>query len=454
MYKKHRALKEIWLFIRRHIIICVLCVVCAFIITKYSQLPMPDWLPQFFHNLFLCPSADTAHYEWLSLLNNLSLAFLASIIVYIVVQYIPERRKANKAFSLLRKEFVSLYSSMSQMICMYFFELGVTEKEEKIKLEQLSGVCEIDFSDFVRKCRIRDLKNGRYINCVSIGYTLYKDSLECYQQISKAIGKIKETKCSANLDNDIVNTISVIENNWFLRFFSYEKSIIATSSKKNKIINFDKGFYEIIKCHIELNEYAFDKMTYEYVGISNAEYEEEKEKSLFIRPRNFYLYMGETEATKTAENIIKLEPTELRLRKSEGVMLEMLAYYDSAEQKSKEILLAALQIAKYVYLNETGFTNEVIAFINIAQIKKRLNTLSESNKKILHLIETHKPMRTDAIVGSAILCKDYVLASEVFEAFSEEDKQFFIQLPIYHLWDNPPMKANPNPMSFLYMGNE
>jgi hypothetical protein len=415
---------------------------------------MPDWLPQFFHNLFLCPSTDTTHYEWLSLLNNLSLAFLASIIVYIVVQYIPERRKANKAFSLLRKEFVSLYSSMSRMICMYLFELGMTEKEEKIRLEQLSDVCEIDFTDYVRKCRIRYLRNSQFDNCESVGYSLYKDSLQCYQQISKSIGKIKETKCSANLDIDIVETISIIENNWFFRYFSYEKPEVLPVGRKIHIINFDKGFYEFIMCHLALEKYSFDKISYEYSAISDDEYKKEQEERLFLKSRIIYLHLGVEEATKTAEQIVKLEPTELRLRKSAGVMLEMLVYYDSAEQKSKEILLAALRIAKYVYLNETGLTNEVIAFINIAQIKKRLNTLSESNIEILHLIETHKPMRNDAIIGSAILCKDYVLASEVFGTLTEEDKQFFIQLPIYHLWDNPPMEANPNPMSFLYMGNE
>ena len=42
-----------------------------------------------------------------------------------------ERKKAYKAFFLLKNELVELYSSMSRLISMYLFEIDAKESEKK-----------------------------------------------------------------------------------------------------------------------------------------------------------------------------------------------------------------------------------------------------------------------------------------------------------------------------------
>lgn len=459
MYKKHKAWKEVGLFVKRHIIICVLCVICFFIITKFTQIPMPEWFPQFIRSLFSCPSTGTAYYEGLSLLNNLSLAFLASIIVYIVVQYIPERRKANKAFVLLRKEFTTLYSYMSKLICMYLFELGITTSEKELTLQQLSGICEISLTDNVKKCKIIDLRNGQYSNSFSIGYSLFKDSQKNCELIEEALCSIKSTLYSSVLDSDIIDTISILENNWFLRFFMFSKPYASFNSflnTKQHIINFDKGFFEFIKCHLTFKDYSFDKISYEFIALSDNEFEKVKEEILFLKPRQIYMTKSVDEVDKIAMEIIKLEPTEMRLRKSEGVLLEMLVYYDSESNKKTYtyILNSAIRIAKYIWNNSTTIYDRTIAYLNLAQVKKRLNSLDNSDKKILRLIKLGKRIPIEAKLGSAILCEDDKLANEFFNLLTEDKKELFIQFPIFRLWKNPPMKANKNPMRFLVLEAE
>ena len=119
MYDKHKVWKEIGLFIKRHLIICILCVICILVVLKFSQLPAPDWLLPGVRWAFLCPPEKSTEYEWLSLLNSISLAFITSIIVYIIVDYIPERKKAYKSFSLVKGHFDVLYDQMSKLIYMY-----------------------------------------------------------------------------------------------------------------------------------------------------------------------------------------------------------------------------------------------------------------------------------------------------------------------------------------------
>ena len=454
MYQKHKVLKEIGTFIKRHIVICVICVLSAFIIAKNSLIPVPDWMPKFFKKLLLCPQSGTAPYEWSAILNDLSLAFLASIIVYIIVQYIPERRKANKAFSLLQKEFVSLYSYMSKLISMYLFELGIDTPEKNLTVEQVSGICCIELSNRERKCRINHLRNGKPDNSTEIGYALYKDSLDYCNYVKTSLEKIKSTLCSANLDIAILNSFSKIENNWFLNFFLKENPYILKTKNKTNILNFDKGFIEFVECHLSLSKYSFDRIGYSYIALSEEEFCTEQEKALFIKPRSVYLFFGKKEVGKITTEINNLEPTELRLKKCAGVMLEMLVFYDFEEQKPDHILNAAKQIAEYIFKNETDQDNSIIAFLNLAQIKKRMGILTTADLERLHQISSDTDLQKEIRTGSAIICDNYDLATKIFNQFTEEKKCIFVQLPIYHLWNNPPMEPNPNPMNFLYMGEE
>ena len=191
-------------------------------------------------------------------------------------------------------------------------------------------------------------------------------------------------------------------------------------------------------------------MKYRFSDLSDLEYEEERESVLFCLSRGVYKYLSEAKVERFTNEIISFQPTELRRRKSEGVLLEMLVYYDAALIKQRYILDAALKIAKYTLRNETNHINAVCAFLNLAQIKKRLHTLSDKDLRLLRKIKQKKTLDKRIIVASAILCEDYQYAKEVFDEFSENDKTVFIQFPIYHLWKNPPVNANPTPMSFIF----
>ena len=449
MYKKHKAWNEVCLFIKRHRTICILCVFCVFLIVKFSQIPAPKWFPPIFQWVMICPQIGTVSFECLSLLNNLCLAFIASIIVYIIVEYIPERKKAYKSFSLSKGDFNALYEQMSKLIHMYMHEVGVQDPENQVDLEQLSGMRDLKINDQIRKCRINCISNGKKVS-KSIGYSLYSDSLECYNKLVKSIRSIKGDFYSAYLDSDIIDITYKIENNYFFIILSYGSLIYNNDISKVNFLGLDKAFLEFINVHLSINKYNINKVTYSFSALSDQEFEEEMESILFCLSRGIYKHLSETKVERFTNEIISFQPTELRKRKSEGVLLEMLVYYDASLIKQRYILEAALKIAKYVLHNETDYLSAVYAFLNLAQIKKRLHTLSDKDLRLLRKIKQKKSLDKKIIVASAILCEDYKYAKEVFDEFSETDKNVFIQFPIYHLWKNPPIKANPTPMSFIF----
>lgn len=252
MYQKHKAWNEVCLFIKRHRTICILCVFCVFLIAKFSQIPAPEWFPPIFQWIMTCPQIGTVSFECLSVLNNLCLAFIASIIVYVIVEYVPERKKAYKSFSLIKGDFNVLYDQMSKLIYMYMYEVGIQIPEDQVDLAQLSGMRDLKINDQIRKCRINCISNGEKVSD-SIGYSLYSDSLECYNKLVKAIGNIKGEFYSSYLDSDILDIIYKIEHNYFFITLSYGSLIYDNNTTNVEFRNLDKSYLNFINIHLLLN---------------------------------------------------------------------------------------------------------------------------------------------------------------------------------------------------------
>lgn len=439
------------IFLKRHIIICILCLVSGFIIAKYSNIPAPVWLPDFVAELLLRPQAETISLEWFEILNNLSLAFIASIITYIVIQYIPERRKAYKAFAFLKNNLYKIYEDMSYIISIYLFEIGIENSEKQITLKQLSSLPGIGISDVIKSSRIETLINGKNGNIVKLGYNLLDDSIRHADAIQKNIGHVKEAMYSAQLDTEIIDTLSTIENNLLLRCF-HNSNITRLRNKalsfQHNIFNLDKGFYEFIQCHLSLNKFNFDKITYNIIMISEEEMKTEKEETLFMSNRTLFRILGADKVVEVVETIIGLEPTEERLQKSIGILLEILVYYDSEVEKSIMVLQEALKIAEYIRANELNSEHQLCNLLNYLQVKKRQNTLSHEDIEDLNKIISSENAPDNIVLGASIICENHEIALEAFERLTDDAKATFIQFPIYHLWHNPPVEPNPNPPLF------
>ena len=122
------VLKDLWVHI-------VLIFISLFFICKFSS------APQIFDALgFLLekPSDGTFQYEVFRILENLSLAYLASLIFYLIVDYIPKKREEKHTEKVLEKNLTTLYMYMDK-VCAYFdftFEidnlLKISEKQKKV----------------------------------------------------------------------------------------------------------------------------------------------------------------------------------------------------------------------------------------------------------------------------------------------------------------------------------
>lgn len=444
MYKSPNCLNELWRFLKKHIVICLLCLLSGLIIAKQSNIPAPSWLPTFFLRFLLRPEIETTAFEYLEILNNLSLAFIASIITYIVIQYIPERKKAYKSYEILKNELRGLYEHMDFLISIYLFDLGLKKNKKRISLKSLSNLPHLTISDRKISCAIDVLFDGEKGNILDYGYSLLTDSIRYVDAIKKNIEHIEGAMCSAQLDEDIINIVSTIENGLFVRCF-HNSNIVKMRNRnpdiQHHIMNLDKGLYEIIRCHRLLDKYNFEKVTFQITKISDEEMREEEEKILFMNNRIIFRSLGANRVNQVVDSILLLDPTEERLQKSQDVLLEILVYYDEMHLKSQEVLAAALKLSEYIMEHDSNAQNYQYAILNYLQTKKRFNCLSDEDTETIQRIISDKKSPEEIVLGALIINEDYEKALRLFEQLPGEEKDRFIQFPIYNLWPNPPVNS-------------
>ena len=176
MFRSKKCWKELTWFFQQHKLIVSICVISALLIAKASTLPVWGWLPHSIQQYLLAPKGGSDEWEIYSILSNLSFAYISSIITYILIQYIPERRKAIKAFVTLRSDLEQIYSSMSRLISMFLFDMQIDKSESQIILSDVVEMKHMYITNECKMCEIHPYRNGVDQRTVSEDYNLHKDS--------------------------------------------------------------------------------------------------------------------------------------------------------------------------------------------------------------------------------------------------------------------------------------
>ena len=112
---------NLWKDLKVHI---VLLIVSLLVICKFSDAPLIFDCLAF---LFQRPNERTAEYEILRIAENLSLAYIASLIFYILVDYLPNKRDEKRTEKLLEKSLTTLYLYMDKVLSYFKFLYNVTD---------------------------------------------------------------------------------------------------------------------------------------------------------------------------------------------------------------------------------------------------------------------------------------------------------------------------------------
>lgn len=113
------------------------------------------------------------------------------------------------------------------------------------------------------------------------------------------------------------------------------------------------------------------------------------------------------------------------------ILLEMLKAYDI--NHDKELLRSATRIAEWLLEKDE---DKDIAYINLFQCYIRDRKLEEVELEVLDEILQNRMDNTAVSLGVNILLQDDRKAKKILEQMSKEDRELFMEFPIYTLYNN------------------
>ena len=115
------------------------------------------------------------------------------------------------------------------------------------------------------------------------------------------------------------------------------------------------------------------------------------------------------------------------------LLLEMLSAYDESKEKRKDILEAAIKIAKWL-LEDDIYTSKTLLKLNYYQAVKRERALNvEELKELLQIIESDSE-KEEIYIGAYLLLDNREAANVHFQRMTEEEQKVFRNYPIFYFW--------------------
>lgn len=442
-------LKKVWSRLKKSILIIIM-LASLFCIVKFSSVSVWCALPGFVKKILERPVEGTNAYEIWLIIDNLCLAYVASLIFYVVVDYIPKKENEKKAFAIISNNLVTIYNNLSYIVRMILFEIEVDKSIKDITLSDLCKVKNLEFDTITKYADIRHIKNGKDINVKDFSYNILDKCKTCGESINKSIDEIFSLPVAGNVNNELLELLVGIRKCRFLHmmsYFTYENTR-KIPGRINEILLYDKSFFELIKYREELGKEKFDLMDYRFERMSDEQIEEERERRIYWLGRSYFMHMPIEKVQASLSYMPNILLDEFRFHKLNGVLLEALVTYDIDNERYGYMLSVAKSIAEFLCKYEGTEECKDIACLNYLQVLRRMGTISKKDLKDARMIIGNPNKPNILRLGALIIVKNYDEAQKVFENLEENQKLQVVDFPIYRLWKKPPRPANIVPPDF------
>lgn len=225
----------------------VLIFISLFFICKFSS------APQIFYALgFLLekPSDGTFQYEVFRILENLSLAYLASLIFYLIVDYIPKKREEKHTEKILEKNLTNLYMHMDK-VCAYFgFTFGI-DNLLRISEEQKKVIDDFCFPNDKEFLMVQHTKSGIHSGQHVELFDAEQEIITAGKGVTKSLKDIDEILEENRANMSFISLINEIRNSNFLEkiteIFSSTHIVVEGKIVECRYLNFYSDLIEFYK---------------------------------------------------------------------------------------------------------------------------------------------------------------------------------------------------------------
>lgn len=215
---------------------------------------------------------SSTNYERINqVLLNLSYSYIAGLIFYILIEYIPKNIAAKKAFTIWESQLVNIYLHMSEIVAEIKLIANITKEDKDIILSDLKDIVKYKpqykklyykSTTFINKIPNKDKTKGVF--------EFHADLYEAGVYIKKHISEMIKLPSASNITPNLLEIISEIESCKFLFTCNSFKNVFLEDCEYD-INSFDKDFYDFLQLYICLGKYKFPQHSYNYEILSQDE---------------------------------------------------------------------------------------------------------------------------------------------------------------------------------------
>ncbi len=195
------------------------------------------------------------------LVDMFASAYATSFLFYIIVDYFPQRRQAQKAEIIIRPKLVELYSNIQYLISMLEFLSGQQDLKQEESENDMDKLC---ITDCVIICNVTRCGNNIREEKIPQGLNPLKD-LDYYRnQILENCKIIANILSFSYCEKEIINLISEIQLlNLLTNIIPQNGNIILKNPNiRMQYPGLEKGYEQLKNVCKELGKFVSEKTTY------------------------------------------------------------------------------------------------------------------------------------------------------------------------------------------------
>ncbi len=446
------ALKKTWI----SFLLIILLLASIFCIIKFSKIGVWELEWEELEKIFLCPPKKTDAYEAWSILNNLSLAYISSLLFYVIVEFIPTKMKEKKALTIISNKVMKIYGEMSYIIRVVLFEIGVEKDIDNIEISDLSDITTLFFDSTTKYADITHMRNGENTNSKEFSYNVLDKCKDCGMRIEQTIDEIFNMQIAGNISDELVNLLSEIRQSRFLHLISFfdHDNTRNIPGVESIVLDFDKSFLELIQQWNKLKKYKFELLDYHFEKMTEEDINKERESMIYMLGRAFFMRASIEKIQNSLSYMPNIQLDETKFHKLNGVLMEVLVAYDVDNKKYGYLLPIAKSIAEYLCKYDGSEQCRDIACLNYLQVLRRMGTYSKKSFSPAKDIIADQNKEAIYRLGALIIVRNFQEAQKLFFDLEDSLQEQVRSFPIYRLWDNPPLPAIVEQSSFTILKKE
>lgn len=264
MHQKLRPRTELRVFVKCNRIYLLIGAICLILCIKQSEAPFFWKYNAFTSFLFQRPEENTGWGSAFFLIYELGLAFLASFLFYLLVDYFPRRRRERSAFLLVLGELEVIDAEIGRLFAFLMFYTGVGTCVDQLMPDHVETLCGITLRDEEVYCHTRDIQtvtgevlmegNPDHIN-------LFFGLKEMSEVILRQVDGIMGLPYAANLEDELLQLLTRLKGSRMLNLLSgMQASYIQVDENMGFICNyFPEDVIHLYFTYLQLQCFPYPK---------------------------------------------------------------------------------------------------------------------------------------------------------------------------------------------------